>query len=472
MHKKLTTKLIMMMLGGTIFSIILVSVITNITLFRKFDLYMRQEQENRLWQIKQLTEQSYSIRDGWTGEALDIISKSPLVANYDIELKDNDGNIIFSHYIETAFIRMHEEMMRRMGHTMIGSHYNIIGNSLRDYNYITEKYELNYRGETIGELNIGHLGPFIASERNLEFTKGINISILYGTVISILASIFLGLYTSNTFSRPILKITEGANRIREGKLDTNINITDSVIELQDLSKTINHLAKTLKEQEELRKRLTSDVSHELRTPLTILQAHIEALNDGVWEPTQDKLNILREEVLRLIRLVDDLKHLTEIEKYDMKLNIENYLISNDVRQIIQSFSYMIKEKGISLSIEIMDNIYITGDRDKIKQIIVNLLANAIKFTNPGGLIKVTLLTERTSVKLTIEDNGVGIDEKDLPYIFERFYKGDLSRNRKDGGAGIGLTISKKLVEAHGGSITVISKLNQGTKFSVILPLGS
>lgn len=471
MMNKLRTRLILLILGGAIFSIILVSVITNITLFGKFGSYMRGEQENRLVEVVQLIEQSYALNNGWTERALDNIRISPIINSFDIEIRDQDNNLVFSRYMGNAMIRMHNEMASRMGHGVMGRNSGgMMYNSLRNENYRIEEYTLAVNNEGVGTVSIGHIGPYLVSEREIELARGMNTSIFYGAIIAIITAILLGMYSAKIFSKPILQITKTANRIREGELEDKVVLNSSILELQELAQSINHLAKSLYEQEGLRKRLTSDISHELRTPLTILQTHIEAMRDGIWKPTQDKLEICEEEVLRLIRLVDELKHLTDIENHKLTVEVQQYPLSKDLTQIIEGFRYSFQEKNIQLSADIKEDVEIYGDRDKIRQVLINLISNALKFTNPGGRVYIALASDDHQIEITVEDTGIGLDEKDLPYIFERFYRSDLSRNRKTGGAGVGLTIAKTLAEAHGGKITVESKKDEGTKFTVVLPI--
>lgn len=275
--------------------------------------------------------------------------------------------------------------------------------------------------------------------------------------------------SSKLFLKPIEKITEAANKIRQGKLDTKVEMTNNIVELNELSNSINHLSQSLRHQDLLRKRLTSDISHELRTPLTILQGYIEALSDGIWEPTEEKLNICKNEVTRLIKLVNQLKHLTDIEKHQLNLDIQQYSLSEVLNEIIESYKPQFIEKRVRLDGNIKEGIQIWGDQDKIKQAIVNLISNALKFTNTGGSVGINILEYKNDVEIKIKDTGIGIDKEDLPYIFERFYRSDVSRNRKTGGSGIGLTITKNLIEAHGGSITVESERNKGSIFKIRLP---
>ena len=357
-----------------------------------------------------------------------------------------------------------------MGHGMMRrNRQSIQEQNLREENYVVDQYDMVVNNQRIGSITIGQVGPFLISESDIEFTKGVNNAILYGAMISIAATILLGVYSSKIFLVPILRITQSANDIREGKLDTEVMTSGNIIELRDLSVSINHLSKSLKEQELLRKRLTSDISHELRTPLTILQSHIEAISDGVWEPTQDKLEICKAEVHRLIKLVDELKHLTDIENHQLDLEIHRYCLSKDLNEVVTSFQYQFQEKGVLLNRNIKENIEIYGDKNKIRQAVVNLISNAFKFTSSGGTVTVELLENQDEVEIVVKDTGMGIDQQDIPYVFERFYRGDASRNRKTGGAGIGLSITKTLVEAHGGNIIVESEKNKGTKFVIKLP---
>ncbi|WP_026486550.1 sensor histidine kinase [Caldanaerobius polysaccharolyticus] len=465
---KLRTRLILLISGSTIFSIVLVSLITNITLFNKFNIYMMDEQENRIRELIQLIENSYSINNRWTEEAYNNIKLSPLMMEFDVTIKDVNGNTVFRHHMVQEMAEMHKNMMKEMGKSMGGMNPN----GMMDHEigkYVTKTYTLTSNGRIIGTAQIGYIGPFLVTERAIEFTRGINSSIAYAAIISILVAVILGIQSSKVISEPILKIADAANNIRKGELNTKISLNNKVQELQVLSNSINHLARSLSEQEALRKRLTSDISHELRTPLTILQSHIEAISDGIWEPTPERLEVCKNEVMRLIKLVEQLRHLTDIENDDIKLNVKKFSMTELLNEIVDSFEYHIASKGIKLKRQIKDNVFIEGDRDKVSQVVINIISNAIKYTDSGGFIKVELEEGIGDVYVSIQDSGIGIPKEDLPYIFERFYRSDRSRSRKTGGAGIGLTIAKTLVKAHRGDITVESEEGKGTKFVVKLP---
>jgi signal transduction histidine kinase len=187
--------------------------------------------------------------------------------------------------------------------------------------------------------------------------------------------------------------------------------------------------------------------------------------DGLWEPTTERLISCQEEIKRLKRLVGDLEHLTKYESENLKLDKTKFNLNEVIKNIILNFEKEFLSKGVRLTFHGNDN-YIYADKDKISQVIVNLLSNALKYTHGGSEVNISIYEDKDHTMISVKDTGIGIAEKDLPYIFERFYRTDDSRNRKTGGAGIGLTIVKAIVEAHGGSISVESKLSEGTEFIV------
>ncbi|WIF95408.1 sensor histidine kinase [Caminicella sporogenes] len=468
MFNKLRTRLTLFILIGTIFSIAIVSIITNITLFQKFDYYLKSEQENRINQIVRHVKESYRVNGGWNEESFLNIEASPFISNFDLTIKDNNGNIIFTHHMKRNMMKMHMKMMGRMGKGFM-SRRNLNKNfNINNGEYKIKSFELKDKGKIVGYIEIGYIGPFMVSEREVEFTKDINKAIMYAAFFSIVVAIILGIYFSKLFTRPILKIIEASNAISNGNLDIKIEEENKIEELSELSKSINHLSKSLKEQQKLRKRLTTDIAHELRTPLTILKSHVEAIIDGVWQPTKERMIIFKNEVDRLMKLVKQLKYLVDIESHEIILDVKEFEISKLLREIIEGFRYEFDKKNIVIKDDIKENIFINGDRDKISQVIINLLSNALKFTEAGGTVKVVLKDESDNIIISVEDNGIGIPEKDLPYIFERLYRSEKSRSRKTGGAGIGLTIAKMLIKAHDGEITVQSEEGKGTKFTIRL----
>ena len=285
---------------------------------------------------------------------------------------------------------------------------------------------------------------------------------------SLVLSFLVGSIMAKRLSSPISRVIDTAQMISKGYFNDRITEESSTIETAQLTETINNLAETLEHQEIIRKRLTGDVAHELRTPLATLQSHMEAMIDGIWEADTERLKSCHEEIIRINRLVGDLEKLARYESENLILHKTNFDISKLISQIIKNFENEFVAKGIELDFEAKEEM-IFADKDKISQVIVNLLSNAHKYTPSGGAVAIRIISTADKTEIHIKDTGNGISPEDLPMIFERFYRADKSRNRLTGGAGIGLTITKSIVEAHKGSIQVSSIASKGSEFIIKLP---
>jgi signal transduction histidine kinase len=195
---------------------------------------------------------------------------------------------------------------------------------------------------------------------------------------------------------------------------------------------------------------------------------MEAMLDGIWEPDEARLESCHEEIIRLNRLVGDLEKLERYEAENASLSLSEFDVSDLIRHILHNFESEFRKKGVALSFEGEEEI-LRADRDKISQVVTNLVSNALKYTPEGGQVRVRVRAAEHSTELIVSDSGKGIPPEDLPYIFERFYRADRSRNRLTGGLGLGLTITKAIVEAHRGTVEVVSEVDRGTTFTVSLP---
>lgn len=301
-----------------------------------------------------------------------------------------------------------------------------------------------------------------------HFEQALIQSILWTFIIGIMIAAIVSLYVAKRITSPLIEMKNTAELMAKGTLHvrTRLNGND---ELTDLGQSLNHLAEQLQKQERLRKTMTADVAHELRTPLATLKSHMIAMMDGVWEPTSKRLESCYEEIERLTHLVGDLSKLTEIESPHFKLQLQQEDLSVIVRQGVEASKAAFIEKGVLLKFDNEISVLIYLDRQRIAQIVANLLSNALKFTPQGGTVTVQVLDKHHEVKLIVRDTGIGIRESELPFVFERFYRGEKSRSRKTGGAGIGLSIVKAIVEAHKGEINIESKERYGTEVTVHLP---
>ena len=329
-------------------------------------------------------------------------------------------------------------------------------------------YPLIKNGEKIGEVRVKFYGPIFYMQNELVFLDIVNKIILGIGVLLILASTIMGFIISRSITRPINKLMTKAKYISKGEYDKKIEINTDILEINDLINSINNLSQSIKEQENIRKRLTGDISHELKTPLTNIQSHLEAMIDGIWEPTEERLLSVKEEAERLSSLVSDMQKLNKYDESSIKLKKDNVNISDIICFEIFQFSNLAKSKNIKIEYE-KKNINLYCDKDKITQALVNILSNAIRYSNEGSTIFIEEKLKDNKVIISIEDQGIGISEEDLKYVFERFYRADKSRTRATGGTGIGLTIVKSIVSSHGGEVKLESKLGEGSKFTIILP---
>lgn len=228
--------------------------------------------------------------------------------------------------------------------------------------------------------------------------------------------------------------------------------------------------------EQMRREFVGNVSHELKTPLTSIKGLVETLLSGALEdPANNRrfVKLIDEDATRLSRLIDDLLQLSEIESKAVPLSVQSVSLRPLLESIAARFAQPIRERQLTLDLAIpVDTAPISGDPERLQQIFINLIDNAVKFNVPGGRITVSAAPRGTSIEVTVHDTGVGIPESDLPRVFERFYRIDKARSRALGGTGLGLSIVKHLVELHGGRVTVESDVGRGSTFRVALPLSS
>ena len=291
---------------------------------------------------------------------------------------------------------------------------------------------------------------------------------------SVLIAIGLSFIAANGISRPILKAARRAEEISGGgyqNLEGKVNT--SVIEIENLTNSLESLARSLEGQEILRKRLMSDVTHELRTPVSIIKAQIEAIADGVLPAEHENFTTCVKEADRLTRLIANVENLTAIEGDSLVLKKEQTDISAMLTDLARSFILLFQDAGIKLEQSIVKGLITNVDSDKIKQVFDNLLSNALRYTDAGGTVEISAGNETANnnkVIIKVKDTGIGIPENDLPNIFDRFYRADISRARDTGGRGLGLSIAKAIVSAHGGTIYAENNLHhKGSTFTVILP---
>lgn len=461
MKISLTKKLSLGFLLAIISSILITSLISNYRIDKEFNKYLLDEHKSKIESIVQLVEDLYTDNTGYSNLNKDEIQRYAISQELFIEIKDTKGNLVFSSGSSHLQNRDNGDSMR--GPMMHKTSKNDLGE------YLEVKNPILKNGNNVGYLVAGYFSTSYLTNAALTFSMTLNQSFMLSAFIALFIGLAISIILSRQISNPLIKITSTANQMRDGHLDVRCSIKTKTKEIHELSNSINYLAETLSQQEMLRKRFTTDMAHEIRTPLTTLKTHVEAILDGVWEPTKERIEVFSEEIDRLTKLVDNLRNLAKLEQAGLILNKTKFNLSTELNGIINNFQLLYSKSGFSLSSDLLGNINVAMDKDKIKQIMYNLLSNSYNYLDIGGEVKITLTQSEKHIVIKVKDTGLGIDEKDLPYIFERFYRSDVSRNKNSGGSGIGLTITKSLVEAHNGKIFAESQLGKGTIFTIELP---
>jgi two-component system, OmpR family, sensor histidine kinase BaeS len=285
----------------------------------------------------------------------------------------------------------------------------------------------------------------------------------------VMAGILSSLLTKKVL-KPLAQMTQTAGKISAGEYQVRVQ-ADSRDEIGQLAASFNQMAQSLETVERLRRDMVADVAHELRTPLTNIRGYLEALQDGVVAPTQETFGLLLDETLRLVHLVEDLLRLARADAAKATLTMRAIPLGAFVTQVLKGFERRFAEKDIAVTTHLGESsVTVVADPDKLYQVLDNLLKNAWQYTPQGGWTAIRVQELGAAVKFDIVNSGVGIASEDLPFVFERFYRGEKSRSREYGGTGIGLAIVKSLVESHGGEVGVESS-PESTAFWFTLPAG-
>lgn len=277
-------------------------------------------------------------------------------------------------------------------------------------------------------------------------------------------------WSRQRISNPLARIIEAAEAITEGDLSTRIP-ERAFGPFRTVEQAFNRMIAELERSDQQRRDLTADIAHDLNTPLHIIRGYLEGIADGIYEPNEETINTLLDETDLLSRLVEDLRTLTLADAGELPLYPEEIDLTEFLNDIQTSFSGQAEEAGITLEVDAEPGLHLFADPDRMEQIITNLMSNALRNTPEGGRIFIGSAQMGDTIELVVADTGVGISPKDLPNIFNRFWRKDKSRDRKDGGGhGLGLAIVKQLVVAQGGTVEVESEPGKGTSFRLEFPI--
>ncbi|GII24860.1 sensor histidine kinase [Planosporangium mesophilum] len=285
------------------------------------------------------------------------------------------------------------------------------------------------------------------------------------------AAIVGALLLSRGVLRPVRALIDASGRVGAGELGRRVPVSGRD-EIAQLGRAFNRMADSLQASEERQRRLTADIAHELRTPLANLRGYLEALRDGVVEPTPQLVSSLHEEVLLQQRIVEDLQDLALAETGALTYHRTEVDLDDLLATCVTTHRGAAESVGVGLGLWAQAQPRVDADPDRLRQVVGNLITNAVRATSPGGRVEVHLSQDKEAVVIRVRDTGTGIPADDLPHLFDRFWRADAARGRTTGGSGLGLAIARQIVTDHAGTIDVASTVGVGTAFTIRLPLPS
>ena len=448
MFKSLWLKFVILLITVSLIALSAAFLLRELML-KDFREYLEGEREDRIYWITAAMESSYDKNEGWSTK--DVVEDMiwALMLGFDVRLYDMKGEVIMD--TERAINAQSQAVVRR-----------VIALSDFDERRTGEKflpYPLFLGGEQIGHLEVSLLSPrkegvFVARSDRLLL-----VSLLVLGGFAIIFSVFF----SRKLTFPIKGLTRAATDICGGNLKSRVKISGND-EIAQLSDAFNRMAQSLEIQESLRRKLTTNIAHELRTPISAIRGELEAMIDGLIPFDKEHLQSLYAEIGRLRKIIEGIEELSQAEASSRYLRKTIFPLYPFLEGISGRFGMLFAEKGVGIELSCAEKLTINADPDRLSQIIINLLSNALKATESGGNVMITANEGPTGTVIEVGDSGSGIADEDIPFIFERFYRGE------KGGLGIGLTIVRELIEAHGGTITARSDAGKGAVFTLTFPV--
>lgn len=428
----------------------------------QFKAYTRSNMQSLAQSAADTLAIGYDTVGAWTPDVIaNVSSFSVSSPDAGLQVLDADGNII---YDDSQGMSRHGDS----GVTATGTSAMPTGSE----SVVTASI-VDSKGETVGTVRIWAFGSdALLTSSDAKFRESSYSAIAAAAAIAVVLAVIIGYFVSRSLTKPIQCITRTASQIRNGDLTarTGVRGTD---EIGQLGETFDDMATSLEKDLKLEHRLTSDVAHELRTPLMAILATVEAMQDGVLPADDEHLETLASETRRLSRLVDAMLKLSRLENGTTELKVERTDVVYLVKSLVSSQHQLFHEKGLHLRFKddtAHGECQADIDPDLIREAVVNLMSNAMRYTDEDGWVVVSVGSDHSDAIISVRDTGIGIAKEDIPQTFSRFWRSDVSRERVSGGLGVGLSITKEIVDRHNGTISVDSELGKGTTFTIRVPL--
>jgi len=435
----------------------------------QFKAYTRQNMQDLAQSTANAISEAYDIAGDWTQEVLaNASSASAASSDVGVQVLNADGDVLY----DDAWSRAHHlgdsgaETDTTSTSTSTSSLVPTSADSIVTADVIDDD------GNVVGMVRLWAFGSdALLTKADAAFRANSYGAILAAAFIAVVLACIIGYFVSRSLTKPILRITSTASQLRNGDLTARSNVRGTD-EIGQLGETVDDMATSLEKDIKLEHRLTSDVAHELRTPLMAMQATVEAMQDGVLPADDEHFETVASEVRRLSRLVDAMLRLSRLENSSKEMKTERTDMVYLVRSLVSSQHQLFHERGLHL--RFVDETphgecNADVDPDMIREAIVNLMSNAMRYTNEDGWVKVSVGVDHADVIVSVQDTGIGIAKEDIPQTFSRFWRSDVSRERVSGGLGVGLSITKEIIDRHNGTIAVKSELGRGTTFTLRIP---
>ncbi|MEZ4629300.1 MAG: ATP-binding protein [Deinococcales bacterium] len=349
------------------------------------------------------------------------------------------------------------------GMILLGSGFEYPRGSFLSAETLAKGIPLEFEGVIVGKVLATGLKPDLDAQER-AYLRSVNSALWRSALLAFICALALGWLFVRNLMQPLKELTQATLNLSQAKNEAVLVPIRSQDELGRLASSFNQMSQDLTRSQNLRKQMTADIAHELRSPLTVMLGYLEALKDGVLKATPERMKTLYSEGKQLEHLIDDLRTLSLADVGALKLNLKEQSLSDLLLDVFNSFSHLAKQKNISLKQDIQNLKPILFDQERLKQVLVNLLNNALEHTPEGGNINLIAYPQGNNIMIQVQDTGKGIAQEHLPFIFERFYRSDSTRSGK--GSGLGLAIAKSIIEAHGGSLSAHSQEGMGTVIQV------
>jgi len=430
----------------------------------QFTQYVHANLQTTADGIARISEQAYPQLGGWTIQTLSQIPRFGAASGIGVQILDDAGNVVYDDATMSAHLREVTGLEAGQGQ---GAPEPEVLLEPRG-SVVTSRVMVG--GQQVGTVRVWtYSAGALMSERDVKFKRGSLVGLTLAALVAIAFASLGGVWYANRLVEPIERITVTAQALKAGDRDARTRL-EAEDEIGFLGRTFDEMADAIEADREMERRLTADVAHELRTPLQAIQATVEAMQDGVLPADEERLGIVRDETVRLARLADGILELTRLERGSVQFTCVRMDLSLPVRAAVDAIEALIETRELVLSVDLTEGIHSCVDSDRIQQAVGNLLSNAARYTPAGGRVEVSLRRDIDQAVIEVADTGIGIAEEDLGHVFSRFWRADEARATTSGGLGIGLAVTREIVERHQGSIGASRRHGGGSVFSIRLPL--